>query len=480
MAQISVSGGSLNTSLSTGEAAVASTALHNVLITDILYAPGGGSQTVNGGAGQKSLVISDINPLAATTLVGHGENMVLAGNQGNDLFLMKGQGSILGGDGNDTVALWARTPSTSTIILGNGNDSINVHNLGKGSGADLGNNYDTGFTFGNGTGDTTLQNNNGGVPFWTDNAQENGINAPPVSITLGDGNDTVYVSGLGSVTAGNGNDFFSFGKNGSVTAGDGQDTVTVTGNATIGLGNGMDSVSVGGAGNVTVGNGNDTINIAGAGTVVAGNGNDSISIGRGGAVTIGSGSDTISLLGSGSNLTQLGVTGHDTITLGLGRDTVSVEGMATVNGTNLTTQISATLAGGGVNGPETLTWLNGQLITIAGGGSATIQAGSLLSWDHATGSSSAAVTMSGGSGHNLYSFQSSTPGGSFTINNFVESGSGQDLLFLGGYNVNTVIANDITYTGSAGHYNATINLGDGTTITLNNLANHLNNTNIHN
>ena len=122
---------------------------------------------------------------------------MLAGNQGADTFWNAGPGDeILGGDGNDTVALWARTAKASEIVLGNGNDFINVHNLGLGSGSDLGNAFDHGFTFGNGTGDATLQTNNGVLSFWNDNSQEHGTNAPPVSITLGDGNDTVYVSGL--------------------------------------------------------------------------------------------------------------------------------------------------------------------------------------------------------------------------------------------------------------------------------------------
>ena len=68
-------------------------------------------------------------------------------------------------------------------------------------------------------------------------------------------------------------------------------------------------------------------------------------------------------------------------------------------------------------------------------------------------------TMTGGGGINLYEFNSSSPGGTAVINNFVQS---SDQLQLNGYNIATVLASDITQSGG----NTYINLGGGTTIEL--------------
>jgi Ca2+-binding RTX toxin-like protein len=72
-------------------------------------------------------------------------------------------------------------------------------------------------------------------------------------------------------------------------------------------------------------------------------------------------------------------------------------------------------------------------------------------------------TMTGGGGINLYEFNSSSPGGTAVINNFVQN---SDQLQLNGYNIATVLASDITQSGG----NTYINLGGGTTIELKNFT----------
>jgi len=70
-----------------------------------------------------------------------------------------------------------------------------------------------------------------------------------------------------------------------------------------------------------------------------------------------------------------------------------------------------------------------------------------------------ASTMTGGGGKNLYEFNSATPGDGAVISNFVQ---GQDALRLRGYDLNSVLANDITQSGGS----TFISLGNGTTIEL--------------
>ena len=89
--------------------------------------------------------------------------------------------------------------------------------------------------------------------------------------------------------------------------------------------------------------------------------------------------------------------------------------------------------------------------------------------------SSNSVTMVGGTGRDVFLFNASTPGGEYTIQNFVE---GSDRLQLTGYNISTVLSSDVNYSGGPGNYTASINLHDGTTITLTGLHAHLTSSNV--
>lgn len=265
------------------------------------------------------------------------------------------------------------------------------------------------------------------------------------------------VTGANSIIVGGaGSDRLTLMANGTVIGGDGNEFVTVngaSGSSSVNFGNGNDKVWTYGNATISVGNGNDSIYAEKSATITAGNGNNNIILYQDGALTVGSGNNTI----------QGG--GNDTITLGTGNDSIFETGSATVTGpfgaasiTNggitVTSGSSDTILASGTNvtvqgaasGNEVLKFVTGNGV-LSGGPNDTFIGGSGLS------------TITGGGGSNLYEFNSSTPGGTAIINNFVQ---GSDQLQLNGYNISTVLASDITQASG----NTYINLGGGTTIEL--------------
>jgi Ca2+-binding RTX toxin-like protein len=111
------------------------------------------------------------------------------------------------------------------------------------------------------------------------------------TVIAGNGNDTLTTApGLSpdvesSITAGNGNDILTAGEySAGPNAGDSF--------VTISLGNGNDTVTVlGSYSTINVGNGNNTITSGGESTITLGNGNDTVYVGMADTITVGKGSD---------------------------------------------------------------------------------------------------------------------------------------------------------------------------------------------
>jgi hypothetical protein len=365
---------------------------------------------------------------------------------------------------NDEALISSTPTSAGWTAVGSGDLLIHDPQMGKGSTYTVSGNNDTVIAV-----DTT------------DLIQMTGVGE---SVYTGDGLATVLIAGSGSVVAGSGNDSISIGS-GSVSVGNGYDVINVTGSGTVVAGNGNLAITLG-SGSVSVGNGYDVINVTGSGTVVAGNGNLDILVGGSGSIKAGDGSSDLTIggngtvvAGDGNNFISLGagsiqtgdrydtilLTGsgaHDTISLGSSTDMVTEAGTSTafISGPG---GVAGSIAGG-----ETLTLaLNNSAqtqITVSGKGTATIQAGSGV--ETLTGGAGQ-DTMTSGGGADVFQFskQFGGSGVTHTIDNFRE---GTDQIALGGgYNVNNILQNSAgSFQISGGVGSETLNLGDGTKITV--------------
>jgi hypothetical protein len=400
--------------------------------------------------GDGDLLIHDpplSEPGKSSQLFAFGNNDSIVAADRTDLIQMVGSGeSVWAGDGLDTILI----SGSGSVIAGSGNDYISI---GSGD-ITVGDGYDIIRVAGNGS----VVAGNGNL----DIAIGSG------SVQVGDGYDVINVTGAGSVVAGNGNLSITMGS-GSVRVGDGYDVINVAGAGSVVAGNGNLDIVIG-SGSIHVGDGSSDLVVGGTGSVTAGDGNNFISLGSG-SVQSGDGYDTILLTGSGNN---------DTVTLGSNTDMVTEAGTSTafISGPG---GIAASIAGG-----ETLTlakdhgwhgWGKGfrwshhsdTHITLSGTGNATVQAGSGV--ERITAGAGADTIFSGGTA-DVFEFWKGT-GGTHVINNFRE---GTDRLDLdGGYNINNVV-NDGAKTFSGG--SETLNLSDGTKITINGLKQALTKFNI--
>jgi hypothetical protein len=269
----------------------------------------------------------------STILLGNGKNTVNMGGNANAIYVGNSLNSInTTGNGNVIVVTDPTGVGTDAVSLGSGTG--NVVYLASAGGTVSGN-ASSGPTI-----NEIVQN-----PGATANVTVN-LDGGTGLILLGDGMDSVTANGDGShIALGNGVDTVVANGNGTtVAAGNGAgDKVTATGNnAIVGLGNGNgDTVVAGGANAViVVGNGNgDSVTANGAGTVVsAGNGNNDIVVanGAGSQVYIGSGTgDQVIATGTGSTVVVSATSSStDTITVG-GSALVAVNGgTSQISGTN--------------------------------------------------------------------------------------------------------------------------------------------------
>jgi hypothetical protein len=281
----------------------------------------------------------------------------------------------------------------------------------------------------------------------------------PVTLTDGNGNNSIQTGGGNDViTLGTGsNQVFGGGGNKTIIDQDAAGTTGYiqlgTGNDSISLGAGNDQVKLtGGVSTVTGGNGNDTVvNGNGATCIVLGNGNDYVNTDIGiDAMTLGNGNDTIVIgggnatvtTGNGNDFISAGsqATGTDSITMGGGNDTVSLG-----NGT-----YNVTLG----SGNDSVAAVSGNTTVNAGSGTDTVELGNGVN----------NVTLGNGN-----DFVVSGNGGTMvnvgTGNDTIELGNGPNSIALGNGNdfVSTGTGNT-TLTGGNG--NDTTQLGNGSDIVV--------------
>src|SRR5258708_4124400 len=128
MANVSVGGASLSTSLNAQQAALATALLSGTTIGQVNYvAPGG---IVTQGAGKTATIINNSNKTADTTLTSNVSGGILVGNQGNDLFNLSTDGAVIAGNGNDTVRSTYVGPNNTTVILGKGDNLVDLRSAG--------------------------------------------------------------------------------------------------------------------------------------------------------------------------------------------------------------------------------------------------------------------------------------------------------------------------------------------------------------
>jgi hypothetical protein len=187
----------------------------------------------------------------------------------------------------------------TTIVIGNGNQTVNVGSnltLDVGDGSDMitaGSNDI--IVIGNGSDTITIGNND--------------------TMTVGDGNDTITIGDNDTVTVGNGGDSVTAGSNDTITVGDGNHTITAGADATITAGNGSGSIIAGANSTISAGSGNNTITAGPNSTITAGNGPNDVNAGANTLITLGNGPDMIS---AGTS---------DTINITRGPDTIVYSGL---------------------------------------------------------------------------------------------------------------------------------------------------------
>ena len=382
-------------------------------------------ENANGGSGDDSISgnVADNNLNGNNgddTLTGLDGDDTLNGNSGDDLLLGGAGADVLnGGSGLDTLTGGTGNDSLSgqggddTINGGGGNDS-----LYGGSGSDV-LNGDAGNDrlFGEGNGDTL----NGGA-----------------------GNDTLTgSSGNDEMNGGDGNDIFQGqGNNDTLSGGAGSDTLNgQAGLDNIDGGTGDDLLSGGGAADTLLGgSGADTLDGGTERDFLQGGADNDLILGGGGRDTINgdAGDDDIS---GGSDWDLIfGDSGNDTINGDGGKDTIDGgSGDDLINGGTDTD----TLNGG--SGADTLDGGTGNDILSVSSG----EGGDLLM---------------GGTGADVFDFE--TGFGTSQIDDF---GNGLDQIDL----IDVTAANmfsDLTITYFGGGSSATVDMGAGDILTLNNLT----------
>jgi len=317
-------------------------------------------------------------------------------------------GTVVGGTGTDSVNIVAGTAATTSVSLGDGNDTITTDDdtfaaattINGGVGTDnlvftqavaitdaklaaksavevftfqaAGNTVDLSGANGN----TFLDGNTGKALELANSTHTiTALNTSHANIQ----NDThkVTIGGTGAVTltdAVNNRVYIKDAVNGTVTGQSGNDTITGgTGNDTINGGNGNNVIAAGGgADQITVGTGNESIN--------GGDGNDTVTgfldtnFDAADSVAGGVGTDVLVINDTGSN----GVSFADALWANKATvETIQITGATSTNsltfGTNANTMIGSLDA---VSGVKTLT------VDIVNGGATTIQAAGLTGTNH--------------------------------------------------------------------------------------------------
>jgi Ca2+-binding RTX toxin-like protein len=326
------------------------------LVPGAAYTVTSTADTTNTGQTYASIVTSNYDPAAASSIVGGSGNDTLLAGAGNDTITANagndyidggaGNDSITAGDGNDTIL---GGTGNDTISGGNGNDRIEG---GAGNDSMSGDAGDDTFVLENAAGTDTII---GGSQTTADV-----IDATAMTDAV-----TLAFSGAGAGTLGGTGTTAGFSGIERVLLGSGNDTVTgSTGADYVDAGAGDDSLT-GGAGNDTLfgGAGNDTI--------IGGTGSDSLSGDDGDDLFIiasGDGNDTISGGEGTDTLDASGITAGVTLTM-TGAGAGSITGSA---GTYTFSEIETVLMG---SGNDTLNGWSGNDTLFGGAGNDRIIGG---------------------------------------------------------------------------------------------------------
>jgi Ca2+-binding RTX toxin-like protein len=256
----------------------------------------------------------------------------------------------------------------------------------------------------------------------------------------GDPNETVLISsgdatfiaggafGSGTVVGGGGNDRIliqpTVTGGWSINTGNGDDTV-------LAIGSGNDTISAGGGHNaIQLGSGSDVIHTSGDDTILAGSGSETIAATGTGSDVIYAGSGTLFFMASGASTVFAG-SGSDTFFGGTGPDVVY--GGTGGNNFLFAGTGAATLFGGG-NGDQLYAAGSAAQALHAGAGNETLFGGFASGQDTFYGGTGN-VSITGGTGNDLFVFTDGQAGGTDTIQGFVTA---YDKIDLQGYGNNEV------------------------------------------
>lgn len=301
------------------------------------------SVSINGGTGDDSITIGNLNGVVPTLLT-------VAGGVGDDTLSAAGAtiGSIRlsldGGVGNDSIT----GSSGNDTLLGGDGDDIVSGGLGNdsligGAGQDRMNGDVGDDSLDGGDGDDSLRGFDGNDSLVGGEGSD--------YLIAGKGNDTASGdAGADSILGESGDDSL-FGGTGAdtINGGDGADTIEGNGESDSLIGDLGNDLIRGGDGNDTIdgGDGNDTM-IGGDGddSLTGGNGDDGINAGQGNdTLNGGAGNDT--LFGNDGNDLLLGGAGNDTLLGNDGDDTLNGQGatdlIAGGEGTDTINDVSAVI-----------------------------------------------------------------------------------------------------------------------------------------
>ena len=292
------------------------------------------------------------------------------------------------------------------------------------------------------------------------NANITGPNDPNVQVIAGSGN-LIYNPGSGSGTliAGDGNDNFTVPTVSSgawnVVLGDGNDTVRILngGNDTINTGVGSDSIYLG--------SGSTSVTTSGTDTITATTGSETVT--ASGSDLVYGGSSNLTFLSTGSGATVYGGSGSDTVTGDSGPD--YFQGGSGGNNSLTAGTGSATLIGGG-SGDQLFAEGSGAQILYAGSGNETLSGAAATGADTFVGGVGTATMTASPAAANVFEFLSTASGGIDIVQGL--SMTSQVKIHLAGYDP-SVETNALATQNNAGG-STTISLGDGTTITFQNVA----------
>ena len=382
--------------------------------------------TVSGGNGNDSIAVNHASISGNSSFSGAYNQDSVYGDAGNDTIAAYENKNLYldGGDGNDVI--FGTHIQNTTMVGGDGDDEINFTTLG-------GNKVD------GGTGNDHISWSFNGS--WATNGGN--VAAAADTINAGAGDDKVYLANTGNVN----DSSYTAQHSLSVSLGDGNDTLTVS----YGTPYLKDLNIDGGAGNDVIDLHNSKLLGSGTNLISGGDGNDLIIGGSGRAYLSGdAGNDT--LVAGDGNATLLGGLGDDSMVGGTGNDLFYGDaGKDTINGGAGTNSVTYSYDTTGVS-VNLLTNVNhggyaeGDVLTnisnVVGG-----------SGDDTLFGNNAGNLLNGGLGNDLI------VGGAG--NDYIDAGDGNDIIYGRGGN-NTLIGgagNDLFY-GDTGKDN--IDGGTGT------------------